>query len=382
MRPFLSRFAPALWLLPLLFAARLPAAGTEPPKADPPPLVTAVPMQDARCLECHAQPGLERILPNGDVLSLSVSAEEYRTSIHGEKGYACAQCHTDIDGFPHSPLEARSARQARIQMNAACGACHTQAQQQYSQGLHAAAQAEGRAEAAVCSDCHGAHEIRPIQSGASIPRICRRCHSEIYTAYAQSVHGKALIEEGNTDVPTCENCHDYHSNAGPSKEGYHLFSPQLCAQCHADAELMAQYDIKTDVFDTYVADFHGTTVTIFEQIAPGQQTNKPVCIDCHGVHSILSPTDENSPVLKQNLLRTCQRCHPDAPPDFSAAWLSHYQPDWQTAPLVTAVNWFYRLIIPATVGGMALFVASDVWRQKIAPRIGQRGRQEAPRDNE
>ena len=39
-------------------------------------------------------------------------------------------------------------------------------------------------------------------------------------------------------------------------------SPELCASCHADEELMAPYDISTDVFETYVDDFHGTTVIL------------------------------------------------------------------------------------------------------------------------
>ena len=344
----------------------------------PPPSSTATPMRDEECLSCHNQPDMRVTLPSGEMFSLSVDGKRYRASIHGEKGYACTQCHTNITGFPHQAQEARSRREISVQMAQTCGECHTQAQAQYDQGFHAMRQRSGRLEAAVCSDCHGAHDIQPVENGESIPRICQRCHSEIYAAYAQSVHGKALLEENNTDVPTCETCHAYHNNAGPSKEGYHLYSPQLCATCHADPKLMEKYGIRTDVFETYVADFHGTTVTIFEQIAPDQETNKPACIDCHGVHSILSPTDENSPVLKQNLLRTCQRCHPGATPEFSEAWLSHYQPDWQTAPLVTAVNWFYRLLIPVTVGSMVLFVSTDFWRHKIVPRL-RRGDKEETR---
>jgi hypothetical protein len=65
---------------------------------------------------------------------------------------------------------------------------------------------------------------------------------------------------------------------------------------------MSQYDISTDVFDTYVADFHGTTVTLFEKQTPDHETNKAVCYDCHGVHNILPSTDENSSVIKANLI--------------------------------------------------------------------------------
>ncbi len=67
---------------------------------------------------------------------------------------------------------------------------------------------------------------------------------------------------------------------------------------------------------SYVTDFHGTTVVLFEEIAPDQETNKPVCIDCHGVHDMKSVDDPESTVIKENLLDTCQKCHPDATTNF------------------------------------------------------------------
>ena len=148
-------------------------------------------------------------------------------------------------------------------------------------------------------------------------------------------------------------------------------SPQVCARCHADPTLMAKYGLSTHVMDTYVSDFHGTTVVVFEQLYPDQQTNKPVCVDCHGVHDILPPTDANSRVMQANLLRTCQRCHPEAQSlNFPKAWLGHYPPDWQRAPLATAVRWFYAVVIPTTLGGMAFFVVTDAYR-RLRRRSGE-----------
>jgi hypothetical protein len=125
---------------------------------------------------------------------------------------------------------------------------------------------------------------------------------------------------------------------------------------------MADYDIRTTVFETYVADFHGTTVSIFENISPDQVTNKPVCFDCHGVHDIRSPDDEYSSVMRENLLNTCLRCHPDATSDFSDSWMSHYTPDIDHNPLVYLVNLFYYVIIPGTMGGLFIFIGTDIWR--------------------
>ncbi len=112
---------------------------------------------------------------------------------------------------------------------------------------------------------------------------------------------------------------------------------------------MAKYGISTDVFDSYVADFHGTTVMLFEKTHPGQATNKAVCIDCHGVHDI-APATHDSQLIQANILPRCQECHPDATSNFAASWLGHYAPNFETAPLVTTVTWFYRILIPLVIG--------------------------------
>jgi hypothetical protein len=125
---------------------------------------------------------------------------------------------------------------------------------------------------------------------------------------------------------------------------------------------MGRYGISTDVFDTYVADFHGTTVVLFEEIAPDQETNKPVCIDCHGVHDMRKHDDEESRVIKQNLLRTCQRCHPDATANFPDSWLSHYQPSPERSPIVYFVDIFYKVFIPGVLGAMIVYNLTDIRR--------------------
>jgi len=98
---------------------------------------------------------------------------------------------------------------------------------------------------------------------------------------------------------------------------------------------------------------------LFEQTAPGQTTNKAVCIDCHGVHDIASARDENS-AMQTNLVKRCQECHPDATANFASTWLGHYAPDWRSAPLVAAVTWFYRIMIPALLAFFIIYILIDV----------------------
>lgn len=319
---------------------------------------------DETCLDCHQQPDMILPLPNGEELYLTVDEAKYKSSVHGKENISCTQCHTAITEFPHPALRAESLHQVRLEKTDLCIECHQDQAEEYAKGRHAQASIAGSQDTAMCVDCHSSHQTEHITDpNLQIAQTCEKCHSEIYAIYINSVHGAALIEEGNTDVPTCTSCHESHDNTGPSDSGYLLFSPQICASCHADEDLMAPYKINTQVFDTYLADFHGSTVLIFENISPDQDTNKPVCVDCHGVHDILSPVDVNSTVFKKNLITTCQRCHPDASPDFSDAWLSHYPPDLEHTPIIYWIDLFYQILIPSTIGGMMIFIASDVWQR-------------------
>lgn len=355
-----------------LFVTARPAAAEPTPRL---PAGRAAPttqgVDNESCLLCHAVPDMTLELPSGELVWLTLDRDTFYDSVHGEAGYACVQCHTDITGYPHPPLTAQNRREYVLQRYTACGRCH---QDKYSltlDSVHQRALAGGNPEAAVCTDCHGIHNIAHPDQRERIPHMCERCHSEIYNLYAQSAHGAALLGENNPDVPTCVDCHGVHTVEGPSDSQFHLFSPQICAKCHADPELMGRYDISTDVFDTYVADFHGTTVVLFEEIAPDQETNKPVCIDCHGVHDMRPVDDPESQVIKTNLLTTCQRCHPDATANFPNSWLGHYRPSPDQAPVVYFVDLFYKILIPAVIGGMVVFNLTDA-RRRIVHRWRER----------
>jgi hypothetical protein len=198
-----------------------------------------------------------------------------------------------------------------------------------------------------------------------IPQTCARCHSAIYEKYAQSVHGEAL-STGNPDVPTCIDCHGVHNIPDPLTNEFRLKSPQICAKCHTDPKRMSPYGLSTQVLNTYVADFHGTTVTLFEKQSPDAETNKPVCYDCHGVHDILRVDDPQKGLqVRENLLARCKMCHPGATADFPSSWLSHYYPSAEKYPLVYYVDLFYKIFIPLVLGGMALLVVMDFGRKMI-----------------
>ena len=367
-----SRASPAAIGEVSLQATAAPATSTAPESTSPSatPLPVDMSIGNDTCLKCHSKPGLSMKTQDGQPFGLYVPADHYDASVHGSNGIACVQCHTTVGNYPHPPFQAADARDATLKLNQVCQRCHSYQFEKAMDSVHAQALKDGNRQAAVCTDCHTAHEVKQItypgtrellpEARVWSAQICARCHNSIYETYAQSVHGSALLGEGNPDVPTCIDCHGVHNIPNPETATFRAFSPLICARCHADPQLMDKYHISTQVFDTYVSDFHGATVMLFEKQSPDAQTNKATCYDCHGSHDI-SRTDDPHTGLKiqANILDRCQQCHPDAGTNFPTAWLSHYIPTWQTSPLIMSVQWFYRLLIPTVLGGMAILVALD-----------------------
>ena len=329
------------------------------------------------CLDCHGQPGTAVTFKDGSAKDVTIDPRAWAASVHGQAGSSCTDCHTEHAEYPHADLKAGSARDYAISHYTSCQACHEDQFNRQLDGVHLKAIAAGNRNAAVCSDCHDPHTQKKItgddgrllpEGRIGIPQTCARCHGEIQKQYRASVHGAALVD-GNPDVPSCIDCHGVHDIADPRSAEFRLASPRLCADCHTDAQKMAKYRLSTQVLRSYVADFHGSTVTLFQRRHPDQVTGKPVCYDCHGVHDIASKSDPRKGLqLKANLLAACQKCHPDATTNFPDAWLSHYVPTRERAPLVYWSRLAYRVLIPVVVGGMTLFVASDFVRRRLDRR--------------
>jgi predicted CXXCH cytochrome family protein len=354
-------------------AAAPPAAPAAAPAAAPPAAPPAA--DNSACTGCHQNRTREMTLASGEKLPLYVNPQAFAQSVHGEQGLACTDCHTGISGFPHPKLAAADRRQVTLDLATTCRTCHAEQYQQAGDGVHQRALDAGIREAAVCSDCHNPHDVPPAaaRTKADVAATCSACHTQIYDQFRDSVHGIA-VAANNPDVPGCVDCHGVHDMPDPMAAAFRLKSPtEMCGACHTDAQRMAKYGLSTHVLDTYLADFHGATVTLFERRSPDQQTNKPVCFDCHGVHDIRAVDDPLKGLqVKQNLLITCQKCHPGATANFPDSWLSHYIPSPDKTPLVFAVDLFYKIFIPVVLGGMAVLVFLDAGR-RVANRVAAPG---------
>jgi len=327
------------------------------------PARAAIPAEQDDCLGCHTDQTQTFDLPSGEKLPLGISQEAFAKSVHGAT-LRCTDCHADkTSDHATGTLKYKTRRDATKAYFEACRGCHFANYTKGLDGVHFAILSKGNEKVAMCVDCHGAHDI----SKASAPRTrianhCAKCHQKEAGIYAQSVHGR--VSDQNADVPVCNDCHRAHDQSDP-RDGTDLAlrTPQLCGRCHGNVDLMKKYRLSTSIMTSYLSDFHGMSATIQkgEKHKHGERL-AAVCTDCHGVHDIERPSDPKSTAMNANLQKTCAKCHAGASTSFPKAWLSHFQPSSEKAPLVWAVQVFYMFMIPFMVLGLVLQIALHLWR--------------------
>lgn len=355
------------WLVPaaaLVAALLLPTVASA--ETDPHPPLAPAPQTEDDCLGCHERPGLTMTLPSGEDVSLTVSGEALRASVHGSLGIECRACHTGITTYPHPAVDYVTRRELTRGLYQACQKCHADNYDKAQDSMHARAAAAGNDQAPVCTDCHGAHDVRPpAEPRAHILEICSRCHTQISDEYAGSVHGSALLQEDNPDVPVCTDCHGVHNIQDPRTAQFRVETPELCAGCHADPTLMSRYGLSADVYSLYRLSWHGVDVSVYRANWPTIWHESAVCTDCHGVHDIRRTDDPQSRVNPVNLLATCQQCHADAGPNWTSAWTGHNRVSLERTPFVYYTQVFYDQLVPAVLGLSAVYVLLQMLRATV-----------------
>ncbi|MDM8529224.1 hypothetical protein QUF58_13595 [Anaerolineales bacterium HSG24] len=328
---------------------------------------------DQPCKTCHGLLTNALILDSDEALSLNVNVDLLNESVHGENltekhGYMpmmCTNCHRDQEQytFPHSASSASNAREFTVKKSEICQDCHKSIHEKQKDSIHTIALAQDNLDTATCVDCHGNHNIQvPNEPREHISQMCSKCHDDINDEYASSVHGAALLGEDNPDVPVCIDCHGVHNISDPTTAKFRIDSPLLCAECHADEELMDEYDISPNVFETYVADFHGTTLQLFEP-NPDTPPRQAVCFDCHGIHAIHAIDDPEAGLgIRENLLVTCQKCHEEATLNFPDAWLAHYEPSPEETWVVYYTEIFFVTLTSMVMIGLISHIGLDFLR--------------------
>lgn len=191
-----------------------------------------------QCFTCHDAEGLKTTY-NGKTISLYVNAQLYKDSIHGTN--SCATCHVGITIYPHQTT--KYDRHFVVQVNRQCQRCHQDIDKIYEDSIHGKLNQAGDINTAVCSDCHGVHNIyRPQDQGSQMngqsqTQTCLGCHDKIGQSYMESYHGKA-VSLGSQTAAKCSDCHGKHNILGPGDPKSTVNKdnvPTTCAKCHVKA---------------------------------------------------------------------------------------------------------------------------------------------------
>ncbi len=265
-----------------------------------------------KCTECHDEEG-----------------RDYLRSVHG-KGYArsdpnapsCKTCHGKHDiqkaSSPHSRIFLKKLKDI-------CMSCHTDQVLEerhdlplpsvikaYETSVHGKALVAGKKAVAICSDCHGSHNVKPsddpksVSNRLNIPSTCGKCHRETLRKFLTGVHGISF-EKGDPDVPICTDCHGEHTIASPNNPASKVFPQNLvkvCARCHTDSKLTEKHHLREpSTILAYERSVHSTAMT------KSGLSVVAVCSSCHGTHEVRPAEDPLSSVNRKNIPETCAACH-------------------------------------------------------------------------
>ena len=331
-------------------------------------------LKDADCLACHSDASLTAD-ENGKTVSLFVDQNKLKHSVHGKTpglGFTCVDCHKDVkslahetppkkvtcaechanaqDAYAHS-THAKATKDGKspaancedchggaheiiapgdpkspvnhANIPNTCGRCHGQqflmesngvSNQpfiSYQQSVHGRAVENGSQQAAVCTDCHGSHEILPANEAKSpiykfnVPATCGKCHADVANTFTQSIHGQA-IARGNPLAPVCTDCHGIHTIKAPGNPSSSVAEKNLsrdtCAPCHEGVKLSQEFGIPGGRVTSYFDSYHGLA-------SEGGSVVAANCSSCHGVHDILPSSDPRSTINPAHLDATCGQCH-------------------------------------------------------------------------
>jgi cytochrome b subunit of formate dehydrogenase/DnaJ-class molecular chaperone len=389
-------------------------------------------IENEDCLACHSDKELSKTDAAGHPVSLTVDPARFASSIHAKN--LCTSCHTDVTDLEHpenfrakpvncgqchrvetdvylSSDHGRAVHKGVVQpasckdchgtthyllnyrdpaspvyranIPKTCDKCHGNTAEMdkfhlrqhspiasYQTSVHGLALAKGKLNAAVCTDCHGSHDLHRSTNPASklfyqrVPDTCGRCHENVEQTYLRSVHGTA-VRAGVRDAPVCTDCHGEHSIQAVKLASSRVAPaniPKTCGQCHAAQRIIAQYRLPPNVFATYEQSFHGLALQ-------GGNLSAANCSSCHGIHDILSARDPRSSIFPKNLPQTCGKCHTGIGTRLSAEFFRVHAPPGAAEGkpwIVNLISNFYLVLIVVTIGGMAAFNLVDYLRKARA----------------
>lgn len=180
---------------------------------------------------------------------------DYRASVHGQGvekaglvvAPACVDCHGSHGIYPIA-----DERSSLFEDHVAdtCGKCHEFIEERLQKSVHGrhapltgqrgtVARGGETTRKPTCIDCHQGHDLpdpRKANFRLALPSRCTGCHTEMFTSYEKSVHGRLTVL-GYVPAAKCSDCHGAHDILPRSDPNSRLLAAnrhRTCGKCHAD----------------------------------------------------------------------------------------------------------------------------------------------------
>ena len=273
------------------------------------------------CLLCHQYRGLGRYLPENGVFHLYFTSPEYQ---HGRLGaharIACTDCHqrSEVSVIPHKPTTpVDCTRQCHLDnvSGLARRFSHANVAAMLDLGIHS----------------HSTLSKLEFEKGPLLGEgqsLCLYCHDEpLYRSIAGAMpllarKGEHLLDRCNVcheeQIPTDTSFYMSHIASGVQHSRSPLEMAQMCAVCHSDAKVLADFKMPDGVVH-YTSTYHGKAALLGSD-------NTADCVACHAkggenAHLIRSQTDPRSTTHPLHKAESCRsaNCHPGADKSIGAA---------------------------------------------------------------
>lgn len=342
------------------------------------------------CISCHKD--AVKIPHPAPLASVScggchrIETAIYLQSDHGKalshglnQAATCVSCH----GKTHTLLSSRNQKSPvhRKNIPKTCASCHADKNKMkkfrlsekepfdtYMHSIHGESFANGEINAAVCSDCHGTHDLHASANPESkifrrnILTTCGKCHENVQKVYSLSIHGKAM-QAGIKEAPVCTDCHGEHtirSTRDPGSSVWRGAITETCTACHSSEKVNIKFGLPRDRLKTYRDSYHGMA-------ARGGDLTVANCASCHGWHDVLPSFDTQSSIHPKNLAQTCGKCHPGAQAKLLEGKI-HGGRQAEEHFMVRLARRLYLWLLPLVIGAMALHSSFDYFKKALTQR--------------
>ncbi len=271
---------------------------------------TKVGPTNAQCLECHGNPVLKDP-PDEKFKSKFVDQAKFEKSVH--KKINCIRCHVVLHPETDKIYQDTEAFKAHV-----------------LRGKTAADSDRPEIFKPACANCHPKVGRKLQKSAHAVQKV--------KTEIAQYKPSTLVVQKNQTEIklPKCNDCHGTQHDITDTKLNETKFAVvNRCGACHQK------------LIKTYFATYHGKAAKLgSDRVAK--------CVNCHGFHDLLSPSNPASTLHGNNIQKTCQECHPKANKSFTG-FLPHADHlDGKKYPQLFYPFWLMTLLLVFTISAFGV----------------------------